>query len=57
MLIRDIAGGDPPNDRFYEGDVAAPPTGAAGDTGARSTVYATAGDAVSALLALGIVPS
>jgi hypothetical protein len=57
VLIRDIAGEDPPNDRFYEGDVAAPPTGAAGDTGTRSTVYATGGDAVNALLALGIVPS
>ena len=57
VLIRDIAGEDPPNDRFYEGTVAAPPTGALGDTGTRSTVYATAGDAVNALLALGITPS
>jgi hypothetical protein len=57
VLIRDIAGSDPPNDRFYEGDVASPPSGAAGDTGTRSTVYATAGDAVDALLALGIAPS
>ncbi len=56
-LINDIAGGDPPNDRFYEGDVAAPPSGALGDTGARSTVYATAGDAVGALVGLGITPS
>jgi hypothetical protein len=57
VLINDIMGISPPNDRFYEGDVAAPPSGALGDTGARSTVYATAGDAVNALLALGIVPS
>jgi Ferritin-like domain len=56
VLIRDIAGQDPPNNRFYEGDVAAPPSGALGDTGTRSTVYTTAGDAVNALLALGIVP-
>jgi hypothetical protein len=57
VLIRDIAGEDPPNNRFYEGDVGSPPTGALGDTGVRSTVYATASDAVSALLALGITPS
>jgi Ferritin-like domain len=57
VLIRDIAGDNPPNDRSYEGDVGAPPSNAAGDTGTRSTVYATAGDAVNALLALGIVPS
>ncbi len=57
VLINDIAGTDPPNDRFYEGDVLAPPSGAVGDTGARSTVYATGGDAVKALLALGISPS
>ena len=38
VLIRDIAGEDPPNDRFYEGDIAAPPSGALGDSGARSTV-------------------
>ena len=57
VLINDIAGVDPPNDRFYEGDVLSPPSGAMGDTGARSTVYATAGDAVNALLALGISPS
>jgi hypothetical protein len=56
VLINDIAGIDPPNDRFYEGDVLAPPSGAVGDTGARSAVYATAGDAVNALLALGISP-
>jgi hypothetical protein len=57
VLIRDIASEDPPNDRFYEGDVAGPPSGALGDSGMRSTVYATAGDAVNALLALGIAPS
>ena len=57
VLIRDIAGEDPPNDRVYEGDVAAPPSGAPGDTGVRSTVYATGDDAVAALVALGITPS
>ena len=57
VLINDIAGVSPPNDRFYEGDVLAPPSGATGDTGARSTVYANAGDAVNALLALGLSPS
>ncbi len=57
VLINDIAGVSPPNDRFYEGDVLSPPSGAVGDTGARSTVYATAGDAVNALLALGLSPS
>jgi Ferritin-like domain len=57
VLINDIAGIDPPNDRFYEGDVLSPPSGAVGDTGARSTVYATANDAVGALLALGLTPS
>jgi len=57
VLINDIMGISPPNDRFYEGNVASPPTKALGDTGARSTVYATAGDAVNALVALGITPS
>ena len=57
VLINDIMGVSPPNNRFYEGHVASPPTGALGDTGMRSTVYATAGDAVNALLALGIIPS
>jgi hypothetical protein len=57
VLIRDIAGEDPPNDRFYEGDVAAPPSGRLGDTGVRSTVYATGDAAVAALVALGITPS
>ena len=56
VLINDIAAVSPPNDRFYEGDVLSPPSGAAGDTGARSTVYGTALDAVKALLALGITP-
>jgi hypothetical protein len=45
VLINDIGGIDPPNDRFYEGDVLAPPSGGLGDSGARSTVYATAGEA------------
>ena len=57
VLINDIAGIDPPNDRFYEGDVLSPPSGALGDSGARSQVYATAGDAVNALVGLGISPS
>ena len=56
VLINDIIGIDPPNDRFYEGDLVAA-GGALGDTGARSTVFASANDAVNALLALGIVPS
>lgn len=57
VLINDIAAVSPPNNRFYEGDVLSPPSGALGDTGARSQVYATAGDAVNALLALGITPA
>jgi hypothetical protein len=57
VLIRDIAAESPPNDRFYEGDVGSPPTGVLGDTGTRSTVYASADDAVAALLALGITAS
>jgi len=55
VLIRDIAGEDPPNDRFFEGDTGTP-SNILGNTGARSTVYASAGDAVNALLALGITP-
>jgi hypothetical protein len=55
VLIRDIAGEDPPNDRFYEGDIGSP-SNELGNTGVRSTVYATASDAVNALLALGITP-
>ena len=56
VLINDIMGIDPPNDRFYEGDLDAP-SSQLGNTGRPSTVYATAGDAVAALLALGITPS
>lgn len=56
VLIRDIAGEDPPNDRWFEGDITAP-DGSLGNTGTRSTVYATAGDAVGALVGLGISPS
>jgi len=55
VLIRDIAGETPPNDRFFEGDIGAP-SSTLGNTGTRSTVYASAGDAVNALLALGITP-
>jgi Ferritin-like domain len=57
VLINDIAGVDPPNDRFYEGDVLSPPSGGFGDTGARSVVYGTGGDAVNALVGLGIAPA
>jgi hypothetical protein len=56
VLIRDIAAANPPNDRWFEGDITAP-DGSLGNTGVRSTVYATASDAVNALLALGITPS
>ncbi len=56
VLIRDIAALSPPNDRFYEGDVASPPSGVLGDTGARSVVYASGDAAVTALLALGVTP-
>jgi hypothetical protein len=44
VLIRDIAGDDPPNNRVFEGNLSSN----------GSTVYATANDAVNALLALGI---
>jgi hypothetical protein len=55
VLIRDIAGEDPPNDRFYEGDAGVPgPSSEAGNTGTRSHVYASGGEAVAALLGLGI---
>jgi len=54
VLIRDIAGENPPNDRFYEGGPLSPPSSMLGNTGVRSTVYAAAADAVSALLGLGI---
>ena len=56
VLINDIMGISPPNDRFYEGDLV-PAAGALGDTGTRSIVFASAGDAVAALLALGITAS
>jgi hypothetical protein len=56
VLIRDIAGEDPPNDRWFEGDITSP-DGSLGNTGTRSTVYATASDAINALLALGITPN
>lgn len=56
VLIRDIAGANPPNDRWFEGDITAP-DGSLGNTGSRSTVYGSAGDAVNALLALGITAS
>lgn len=52
VLIRDIAGINPPNDRFYEGDIGSPPSGALGDTGKRSVVYATGDAAVAALVAI-----
>lgn len=45
-LIRDIASEEPPNNRVFEGNLSSN----------GSTVYATAGDAVNALLALGITP-
>jgi hypothetical protein len=57
VLINDIMGISPPNDRFYEGGDLVAATGALGDTGNRSVVYATAADAVTALLALGIKAS
>lgn len=44
VLIRDIANEDPPNNRVFEGNLSSN----------GSTVYATANDAVGALLALGI---
>jgi hypothetical protein len=55
VLIRDINGENPPNDRFFEGDIGGP-SSTLGNTGTRSTVYASAGEAVNALLALGITP-
>lgn len=57
VLIRDIAGANPPNDRFYEGTQPSATSAAPGDTGQRSTVYASGDAAVSDLLALGITPS
>jgi len=56
VLIRDIAGLNPPNDRFYEGNVGSP-TNVLGNTGTPSVVYATGDAAVQALLDLGIKPS
>ncbi len=56
VLIRDIAGLTPPNDRFFEGEQTPGPDTTLGNTGVRSTVYASGGDAVAALLALGITP-
>jgi hypothetical protein len=49
--------GAPDGTTSYEADVLAPPTLVLGDTGTRSTVYAAAGDAVTALVSLGITPS
>lgn len=55
VLIRDIAGLNPPNDRFYEGNVGSP-SGTLGNTGTPSTVYASGDAAVAALLAIGVTP-
>ena len=57
VLIRDIAGLNPPNNRFFEGDQAPGPGTQVGNTGARSTVYTSGDAAVGALVALGIAPS
>ncbi len=56
VLINDIKGISPPNDRFYEGDVTSPSTDL-GNTGMRSTVYASADLAVADLLKLNITPA
>jgi Ferritin-like domain len=56
VLIRDIAGLNPPNDRFFEGDQTPGPGTQVGNTGARSTVYSSGDAAVADLVALGIVP-
>ena len=56
VLINDIMGIAPPNDRFYEGNIGVP-SSTPGNTGTPSTVFATAADAVAALLALGITAS
>lgn len=56
VLIRDIAGLNPPNDRFFEGDRAPGQGTQVGNTGVRSTVYPSGAAAVDALLALGIFP-
>jgi hypothetical protein len=55
VLIRDIAGLSPPNDRFYEGNLDSP-NSTLGNTGTPSTVYASGDAAVAALVALGVVP-
>jgi hypothetical protein len=55
VLIRDIAGLNPPNDRWFEGNITSP-NGTLGNTGTRSTVYATGSAAVNALVKLGIKP-
>ncbi len=55
VLIRDIAGLNPPNDRFYEGNVGSP-SSVLGNTGTPSVVYATGDAAVAALVALGVTP-
>lgn len=59
VLIRDIAGENPPNDRFFEGDQPSTPAQnpLLGDTGVRSTVYASGDAAVADLLALGVFPA
>lgn len=57
VLINDIMAVSPPNDRFYEGGDLIPASGVFGDTGTRSRDFASAGDAVNALLALGIKAS
>jgi ferritin-like protein len=56
VLIRDIAGQNPPNDRFFEGDQPPGPGSQLGNTGLRSAVYVTGDAAVAALVALGITP-
>ncbi len=55
VLIRDIAGLNPPNDRFYEGSVGSP-SNELGNTGTPSVVYATGDAAVTALVTLGVNP-
>jgi ferritin-like protein len=57
VLIRDIAGLNPPNDRFFEGTQPPGQTSQLGNTGIRSTVFATGDAAVAALVALGIKPT
>lgn len=56
VLIRDIAMLTPPNDRFFEGDQTPGQGIELGNTGVRSTVYASGDAAVAALVALGITP-